>query len=47
MALFKCFRCMQVYEDFYPVDDTCIRCKRGTVRVLKEELCAVNTAKKS
>lgn len=35
MALFKCSRCMQIYEDYYPPDDTCIKCNRGTVRILK------------
>jgi len=36
MALFKCSKCNQVYEDYYPPDDSCIKCKRGTVRILPE-----------
>jgi hypothetical protein len=36
MALFKCSRCLEVYEDFYPPDDTCLKCKRGLVRIIRE-----------
>jgi len=36
MALFKCSKCKLVYEDYYPPDDTCIKCKKGTVRIVQE-----------
>lgn len=36
MAKFKCRICKQVYEDYYPPDDTCIKCKKGTVRIIRE-----------
>lgn len=34
MALFKCSRCMRIYEDYYPPDDTCLKCKRGIIKVV-------------
>lgn len=34
MAIFRCNRCKQVYEDHYPPDDTCIKCKKGLVRII-------------
>ena len=34
MAIFRCNECMQKYEDYYPPDDTCIKCQRGTVRFI-------------
>jgi len=34
MAMFRCARCKQVYEEYYPVDDTCLKCKKGTVRII-------------
>lgn len=36
MARFICNACKEVYEDYYPTDDTCIKCKKGTVRIVKE-----------
>jgi Zn finger protein HypA/HybF involved in hydrogenase expression len=36
MAKFKCNACKQVYEDYYPPDDTCLKCKKGTVRIINE-----------
>lgn len=36
MARFKCNRCKQIYEDYYPPDDTCLKCKKGTVRIIRE-----------
>lgn len=36
MALFKCNNCKLIYEDYYPPDDTCIKCKKGTVRIVPE-----------
>jgi hypothetical protein len=35
MARFKCNVCNQEYEDYYPPDDTCIKCKKGTIRIIK------------
>jgi hypothetical protein len=34
MAQFNCNRCKQVYEDHYPADDTCIKCKRGLIQIV-------------
>jgi hypothetical protein len=34
MALFECNTCNQEYEDYYPPDDTCIKCKKGTIRII-------------
>ncbi len=42
MALFRCNRCREVYEDYYPPDDTCIKCGKGLIRIVakreKEEV---------
>lgn len=34
MAWFKCRECNEEYEDYYPPDDTCLKCKRGTIRIV-------------
>ena len=34
MALFRCNSCNCVYEDYYPPDDTCIKCNKGTIRII-------------
>lgn len=36
MARFKCRMCNEEYEDYYPPDDTCLKCKKGTVRIVRE-----------
>lgn len=36
MALFRCNRCKREYEDFYPVDDTCLKCKKGIIRIVED-----------
>ena len=36
MALFRCGKCNKVYEDHYPPDDTCTKCKQGFVRIINE-----------
>ena len=36
MAKFKCSTCKQVYEDYYPPDDTCLKCKKGTVNIINK-----------
>lgn len=36
MALFRCGSCHAVYEDYYPPDDSCIKCKRGLVRIVTD-----------
>ena len=36
MAYFRCNVCNSVYEDYYPPDDTCIKCNRGLVRIIEE-----------
>lgn len=28
----KCDKCKEVYEDYSPVDDCCIKCKEGEIR---------------
>ena len=34
MAKFKCNACGLVYEDYYPPDDICLKCKNGRVRIV-------------
>ena len=34
MTLFRCDSCHAVYEDHYPVDDTCTKCNKGLVRII-------------
>ena len=34
MAMFKCNNCKLIYEDYYPPDDTCLKCKNGKVRIV-------------
>lgn len=34
MTLFKCNTCNRVYEDYYPPDDICLKCKRGIINVV-------------
>jgi len=34
MALFRCGSCHAVYEDYYPTDDSCLKCKRGLIRII-------------
>jgi hypothetical protein len=34
MALFRCARCHAVYADYYPTDDTCIKCNKGHIRII-------------
>jgi DNA polymerase II large subunit len=34
MTMFRCNRCNQEYEDYYPPDDTCLKCKKGTVFII-------------
>ena len=34
MVLFRCSTCNRVYEDYYPPDDLCIKCKRGTIKIV-------------
>jgi hypothetical protein len=34
MALFKCNTCCCVYEDYYPPDDTCIKCNKASIRII-------------
>lgn len=34
MALFRCGTCHAVYEDYYPPDDTCLKCHNGTIRII-------------
>jgi hypothetical protein len=37
MALFKCNSCNQQYEDYYPPDDTCIKCNKGTIHIITSQ----------
>jgi len=34
MTMFRCNGCDQEYEDYCPLDDTCMKCKRGTVWIM-------------
>ena len=34
MSMFKCNKCNRVYVDYYPVDDTCIKCNRGIIKIV-------------
>jgi len=36
MALFRCRSCHAVYADYYPPDDTCIKCHTGHIRITQE-----------
>ena len=36
MAKFKCNECGAVYEDYYPVDDSCLKSKKGHIWIIKE-----------
>jgi hypothetical protein len=36
MALFKCSSCQQVYEDYYPPDDTCLKCNKASIRIITQ-----------
>lgn len=36
MALFRCRSCHAIYTDYYPIDDTCRKCKRGLIRVITD-----------
>lgn len=38
MAMFKCSTCKLLYDDYYPPDDTCIKCKTGTVRIVQKQI---------
>lgn len=35
MTVFRCNKCEQEYEDYYPVDDTCLKCKKGLIRIVE------------
>lgn len=43
MAVFRCKRCKQVYEDHYPPDDSCLKCKGGTVRIVVSRQIELST----
>src|SRR5689334_13821686 len=36
MALFKCNTCKGVYEDYYPPDDTCMKCNKAAIRIITQ-----------
>jgi len=36
MAYFRCHRCNSIYQDYYPPDDTCIKCNVGTITITTE-----------
>ena len=36
MALFKCSSCQEVYEDYYPPDDTCRFCNKAAIRIVTQ-----------
>lgn len=37
MPLFLCDSCHQTYVDYYPPDDSCMLCKKGLVRIVKND----------
>jgi hypothetical protein len=36
MARFRCNICSVEYFDYYPPDDTCLKCKKGFIRIIVE-----------
>ena len=36
MALFRCARCHAIYSDYYPPDDSCLKCQVGLIRITQE-----------
>jgi hypothetical protein len=43
MSIFKCNGCIQIYEECYPPDDTCLKYKGGsTVRMVTNKTMIVN-----
>ena len=44
MALFKCNSCNQQYEDYYPPDDICIKCNKGTIHIIQFHKETIMTA---
>ena len=44
MAPFRCNNCSCVYEDHYPPDDTCIKCKKGTIQIIQPKEARPMTA---
>ena len=42
MARFRCNICNREDEDSYPPDDTCLKCKKGTVRMLEKSECVMD-----
>lgn len=34
MTLFRCSSCHAEYQDYYPIDDICIKCKQGLIRIV-------------
>lgn len=43
MALFRCNSCKQVYEDYYPTDDNCLMCNRGTITIVTSTRYTLST----
>jgi hypothetical protein len=43
MALFRCNSCCCVYEDYYPPDDLCLKCKLGTINIVTSGGYALST----
>lgn len=36
MSYFRCRSCNAVYYDYYPPDDTCLKCMRGLIRIITD-----------
>ena len=34
MAIFRCNACKQIYEDNYPPDDCCLKCKVRFIKII-------------
>ena len=43
MTLFKCNTCNGVYEDYYPPDDICLKCKLGIIKVATSGVYVLST----
>ena len=37
MAKFRCNACKEEYEDYYPPDDTCLKCGKAEIRIVQQE----------
>jgi hypothetical protein len=43
MSLFKCNTCYRTYEDYYPPDDNCLKCSKGTINIVTSGVYVLST----